>query len=98
MWQWVATIAMWLMETSYLPQVVRLYRLKEAEEFSLLFPLMNLSGRLLLMFYTYSRGEYVLVWGFLGGLTLRGTLLLQVLYYRWRRRYYDRLRNTTLGL
>ncbi len=98
MWQWVATVAMWLMEGSYLPQLIRLYRVKEAEEFALLFPLLNVTGRFLLMLYSHSRGEYVLAWGFLGGLMLRVTLLLQVLYYRWRRRYFERLRNTTLGL
>lgn len=96
--QWVATVAMWLMESSYLPQLVRLYRLKEAEEFSLLFPLMNLTGRVLVMIYSYYRGEYVLAGGFLGGLCLRCSLLMQVLYYRWRRRHFEHLRNTTLGL
>lgn len=89
---------MWLVEGSYVPQLVRLYRVKEAEEFALLFPLLNATGRFLLTLYSYSRGEEVLALGFLGGLTIRVVLLLQVLYYRWRRRYFERLRNTTLGL
>lgn len=98
MWQWVAVLALWLMEASYLPQLIRLYRVKEAEEFALLFPILNVTGRFLVMLYSHSRGEDVLALGFLGGLTLRVTLLLQVLYYRWRRRYFEKLRNTTLGL
>lgn len=98
MWQWVATIGIWLIECSYLPQIARLHRIKEAEEFSLLFPLLNLVGRLMVLCYSCVRDEYVLAWGFLGGVVLRCVLMSQVLYYRWRRRYYDRLRNTTLGL
>lgn len=98
MWQWTAVIAMWLIESSYVPQLWRLYRVKEAEEFSLLFPAMNATGRLLAMAYTLAREDYVLALGFLCGLALRATLLLQVLYYRRRRRWLEHLRNTTLGL
>ncbi len=98
MWEWTAAIAMWLMESSYLPQIVRLYQVKASEEFSLLFPLMNLGGRFLVMLYSYAHGEYILAWGFLGGLSLRSCMVVQVLYYRWRRRYWERLRETTVGL
>ncbi|MER3474878.1 MAG: hypothetical protein C4335_12845 [Armatimonadota bacterium] len=64
MWQWVAVLAMWLMEGSYLPQLIRLYRVKEAEEFALLFPLLNVTGRFLVMLYSHARGEDVLALGF----------------------------------
>jgi uncharacterized protein with PQ loop repeat len=45
-------VAMWLMEGSYTPQIVRLYRVKESYEISLFFPLINLAGRLLVMLYS----------------------------------------------
>jgi uncharacterized protein with PQ loop repeat len=50
-------VAMWLMEGSYTPQIVRLYRVKESYEISLFFPLINLAGRLLVMLYSAAVGE-----------------------------------------
>lgn len=98
MWRWSAAVGMWLMEGSYLPQLWRLHRVKEAEEISLLFPAMNLAGRTLVFAYTAFRGEGILALGFVCGLILRATFLLQTLYYRRRRRWLEELRNTTLGL
>jgi hypothetical protein len=91
-------VAMWLMEGSYTPQIVRLYRVKESYEISPFFPLINLTGRLLVMLYSAVVGERVLALGFLAGITLRTVLLSQTLYYRWRCRRIEYLRNNTLGL
>lgn len=98
MWQWTAVVAMWLMEGSYLPQLWRLHKMKQAEEISLLFPTMNLTGRTLVFAYTLHSGDGILALGFVCGLVLRATFLLQTLYYRRRRRWLEELRNTTLGL
>jgi len=95
---WLAAIGMWLIEGSYVPQIVRLYRVKEFYEISLFFPLINLAGRLLVMLYSAAVGERVLALGFLAGITLRTVLLSQTLYYRWRCRRIEYLRNNTLGL
>ena len=98
MWSWLIVVAMWLMEGSYAPQVIRLHRVKESDEISLLFPLSNLTGRLLVMLYSAAVGEKVLALGFFVGIALRTVFLCQVLYYRWRRRRIEYLRNNTLGL
>ena len=86
-WQpWVALLGMTLIEVSYLPQIARLYRMKEAEEISLWFPGANLFGRLLALTYTLSRQDLVLAAGFMAGIALRSLLMGQVVYYRYRRR------------
>jgi len=84
-WQIMATLSMLMIEGSYLPQVYKLYKTKQAKDFNLLFPLLNAGGRLLAMMYTLSRGEWVLAIGFLFGLTIRFILLGQVLYYQERK-------------
>ena len=73
-------------EGAYLPQIGRLFRIKEAEQISLWFPGANLFGRLLAITYTLSRHDIVLAAGFMVGVALRSVLLGQVLYYRYRRR------------
>jgi hypothetical protein len=88
---WLAVIGMWMMEGSYIPQLVRLYRKKEAEDISLWFPCMNLTGRLCVMMYSFGQGEAALAGGFLLGIVLRGTFFGQVLYYRRRKRLMDHL-------
>jgi len=98
LWSWLVVVAMSLIEGSYAPQVVRLYRVKKSDEISLLFPLCNLSGRLLVMLYSAAAGERVLAFGFMVGVALRTVLLGQVLYYRWRCARLEYLRNNTLGL
>ena len=87
-----------MIEGSYVPQIVRLYRVKESYEISLFFPSINLMGRLLVMLYSAAIGERVLALGFLAGVALRTLLLFQTLYYRWRSRRIEYLRNNTLGL
>lgn len=71
-------------EGSYFPQILRLYYLKRAEEVSLLFPALNLAGRLLAMTYAILTAEHVFSGGLLVGIVLRGTLLAQVVWYRRR--------------
>jgi|GEM_PF-1071035 len=81
-WQWLTGLGIWLIEISYIPQLLRLYRIKHADDFSLFFPLFNLAGRSLAFVYTITRGDYVLAWGFLGGIALRSMLLGMVIYYK----------------
>jgi hypothetical protein len=75
-------------ESSYLPQISRLFRIKEADEISLWFPSANLVGRLLAITYTLSRHDVILAGGFMVGVALRTVFLSQVVYYRyWRRNH-----------
>lgn len=69
-------------EASYVPQIVRLHRMKRAEEVSLLFPALNLLGRVLALAYALGEGETVFVSGFALGIALRLVLLVQVAWYR----------------
>ncbi len=83
LWALVGALGIWCIEASYVPQIVRLWRLKEAEDISLLFPGLNVLGRLLAFCYALHLGEGVFVVGFMVGIVLRSTLLGQVLWYRW---------------
>jgi lipid-A-disaccharide synthase-like uncharacterized protein len=71
-------------EGSYLPQIVRLFRLKHAEDVSVFFPSLNLFGRGLAVVYSLAQHQPVFVVGFTVGIVLRGVLLAQVVYYRWQ--------------
>ena len=79
-------LATGLVEGSYLPQLWRLHQLKHADEFSLLFPLLNLIGRLAGLFAATLQHNTVFSGFFLVGIVVRATLLAQVLYYRSHRR------------
>jgi lipid-A-disaccharide synthase-like uncharacterized protein len=79
---WVGMAGIVAIEGSYVPQIVRLFRLKRAEELSLLFPALNLFGRLLALVYSICTNDHVFIAGFLLGALLRLTLLLQVIWYR----------------
>ena len=79
---WIGTAGILAIEGSYLPQIVRLYRLKRAEEVSLLFPALNLGGRLLALTYSLLMHDRVFTAGFLVGAVLRLTLLVEVAWYR----------------
>ena len=68
-------------EASYVPQIHRLFRLKEAKEVSLLFPGLNLFGRLCAISYSIHLGDPVLATGFLVGIVLRAVFFFQVLIY-----------------
>jgi len=80
---WLGTLGLVAIEASYVPQIVRLWRRKQAQDVSLLFPALNLAGRLAVVAYALARDESVFVWGFVVGSLLRATLLGQVLLYRW---------------
>jgi len=79
---WIGTVGILAIEGSYCPQIVRLYRLKRAEELSRLFPALNLFGRLLALVYSVLARDHVFAVGFLVGAMLRLTLLVQVAWYR----------------
>lgn len=82
----LGTLGMVAIEGSYVPQIVRLFRLKHAEDVSVLFPSLNLFGRALAVAYSLNQGQSVFVLGFTVGIVLRAVLLFQVVYYRWQRR------------
>jgi len=78
----VGKLGIWLVEGSYLPQLWRLYRLKEADEFSFFFPALNIAGRLCGLAVAVDAGSVLFSWFFVVGITLRAALLAQVIYYR----------------
>jgi lipid-A-disaccharide synthase-like uncharacterized protein len=78
----IGSLAIVAMEASYLPQIYRLARRRTADDVSVVFPAMNVLGRLLAVAYALTRGDSVFVFGFMIGIALRGTLLVQVAYYR----------------
>jgi uncharacterized protein with PQ loop repeat len=80
--EWVGTAGVLAIEGSYLPQILRLFRLKRAEELSLFFPGLNFIGRLLALTYALVTRDHVFTAGFFLGALLRLTLLAQVAWYR----------------
>lgn len=92
----LGTLGIVAMESSYVPQLWRLFRVKHAEEVSLLLPGLSLGGRLCAIAYAHSQGQQVFVAGFLVGVLLRAGLLSQVAYYRHQ--YRRRLRQKTTPL
>jgi uncharacterized protein with PQ loop repeat len=80
---WIGTAGIVAIEGSYFPQIVRLFRLKRADEISVFFPGLNLAGRLLALTYSILVHDQVFVLGFLFGALLRLTLLTQVAWYRY---------------
>jgi|SRR5580692_2590855 lipid-A-disaccharide synthase-like uncharacterized protein len=80
----LGTVAMLCIEGSYVPQIVRLFRLKHADDVSVFFPALNLFGRGLAVIYSLRQDQPVFVLGFALGMLLRAILLSQVLYYRWK--------------
>lgn len=78
----LGTLGLVLVEVSYLPQIFRLWRLKEANDMSLLFPGLNLCGRLLAMAYALHIEQAVFSAAFFAGALLRATLFAQVFHYR----------------
>lgn len=81
----IGVLGMISMEASYLPQIVRLYRLKRAEEVSFFFPAMSLLGRLLALLYAVFASQSLFSVGFCVGIALRATLLGQTYWYRFGR-------------
>ena len=98
MWPLLGIIATIMVESSYLPQIVKLWQVKETEEFHLLFPTMNIVGRLLAIAYQAHTGGWVFAWGFSGGVILRLIFFGQVIYYRWRLRVIRRRREEAVAI
>ncbi len=81
MWSPPAPLGMVAIEASYVPQILRLQRVKEATEVSVLFPALNLFGRLCAVAYAVHLQDTVLAVGFLVGIFLRATFFAQVVAY-----------------
>ena len=88
----IGSLGLALIELSYFPQLYRLYKVKKADEFSLLFPSVNFIGRILAMIYSISQDDQVFTWGLFFGVIIRGTLMFQVVYYRMREAKLKRMR------
>lgn len=84
-WKILGSLGIWLIELSYVPQITKLFRRKTTQDISLLFPGLNLAGRLLAMGYSIAIDEQIFAIGFMLGSFMRATLLFQVIYYRWIR-------------
>ena len=83
-WQQLSLAGMALVEVSYMPQIARLFRMKEAHEFHLLYPSLNLVGRIVALIGAVALNRPDMMWSFIIGISVRATLLSQVLYYRRR--------------
>lgn len=79
---WLGTLGVIAVETSYVPQILRLRKLKQAEELSFFFPVLNLLGRALALAYALLNHESVFSRGLMIGITLRAIFFAQVIYYR----------------
>lgn len=82
MWPILGTIGLVLIESSYLPQLARLWKHKDARGISPLFPGLNLAGRLLAWAYALHSGAAVFSAGFALGVLLRLAFFALVLRYR----------------
>lgn len=82
LWSLLGTSGLIAIEASYVPQIVRLFRLRRADHLSLLFPGLNLLGRLAALAYALHIGDGVFSFGLVIGVALRLVLFLQVLGYR----------------
>lgn len=78
----MGALGFWCMELSYMPQILRLWRRKRADDVSALFPALNVVGRILAFSYAMHQGQAVFALGFLGGSLVRITFMTQVIYYR----------------
>ncbi len=79
---WLGGVGLVAIESSYLPQIARLYRLKRADHVSFFFPALNAIGRALALVYALAAHNPVFVSGFILGIALRVILLVQVAWYR----------------
>ncbi len=79
---WIGSAGIMAIEASYVPQVLRLHRLKHANDMSYLFPTLNILGRVLALSYAVANHDRVFIGGFIVGIVLRAILLAQVVWYR----------------
>lgn len=89
MWWFLGSLGIVAIEASYVPQIVRLFRLRRADDVSVFFPSLNATGRVLALAYSILSHQPVFVVGFMVGLVLRCTLLAQVVWYRKLARRVD---------
>ena len=97
-WPGLAIAATTVIECAYIPQLLRLLRLKEANAISLFFPTLSVAGRLLAIAYMAHQGENIFAVGICVGVVLRGAFLGQVAYYKWRRWRAERLREAAVQI
>ena len=97
-WPGLAITATTVIECAYIPQLLRLLRLKDATAISLFFPTLSVLGRLLAIAYMAHRGENIFAVGICVGVVLRGAFLGQVAYYKWWCRRAERLRERTVQI
>jgi uncharacterized protein with PQ loop repeat len=93
-WDLFAFLGCAAVETCYLPQLARLYRMKESEEISLIFPTLNVLGRTATVLCLAHLGQSIFAFWITIGLLLRSSFLFQVIYYRWRRGGLERLQQS----
>jgi lipid-A-disaccharide synthase-like uncharacterized protein len=74
----VGALGIVAIEASYVPQIVRLWRRGQAHDMSIFFPGLNVLGRILAVTYAIMKHEPVFSVGFLFGILVRGSLLVQV--------------------
>ena len=98
MMQWIGMVGFWLIEFSYVSQIRKLYIVKEAEEFDLMFPILNVLGRVLALIYSILKKDFVLINGFILGIALRLTLMSQVIWYRYQHRRKKRLQDEAISI
>lgn len=97
-WDFLAFFGCAAVETCYLPQLMRLYRLKAAEEISLVFPTLNVMGRITTVACLAHFGQNIFAFWITIGIILRSSFLFQVAYYRTRKRILERLRRETVAI
>jgi len=97
-WEVFAFVGCAAVETCYVPQLARLYALKDAEEISLIFPMLNVFGRTITLLCLAHAGQNIFAFWIAIGLILRLSFLAQVIYYRLRRRLMERLQRETVAI
>ena len=66
---------------SFVPQVMRVYKLKSAREISLLFTILFLAGDMLWMAYGFYLGSFpIILWNILGGVMAGALLCAKFIY------------------
>ena len=96
----VGSVGWWMIEVSYLYQIRKLYKIKESEEFDMLFPILNVTGRALALTYASLKAQHdwVIIYGLILGIFLRLTLMSQVIWYRYQRRRRLKLQEETISI
>jgi uncharacterized protein with PQ loop repeat len=81
----LGTLGIVLIEVSYLPQLLRLYTRKDADDVALLFPTLNLGGRLAALGYAVAIGEPIFSLGLIVGVGVRFAFFAMVMHYKFLR-------------